>query len=344
MNRRAQAALLAALATLLLAPAAKAATYVPPRGQIFEGITDTRIPADFQDFATLVGKPHLPVVQAFHPWGTDPSEAIARWQSYRVRGVLSISTAPGYGLPGTISPREIAQGGGDDYLITLNHDIAQSARITYLRPLGEMNNGHNAYSATTGTGASRGPDYSHYWYRQAWKRIVIVVRGGGPAAQVNAQLAGIGLPALKKVGGHAVPAVLPAPQVAFIWCPLPDGSPAIGAQAAIKYWPGPEYVDWIGSDTYSKYPRFSYLNRFYKRFPGKPFAIGEWGVWDTDSPTWVRQLFRWQRSHPRVRMMIYHMSFGGRSNPLSLFRWPRSAAVTRSLVRGPRFPAYAPGT
>ena len=235
MHRRAQTTLLAALATLLLAAPARAATYVPPRGQVFAGITDTRIAADFQDYATLVGKPHVPVVQAFHPWGTDPSEALARWQGYRVRGVLSISTAPGYGAPGTISPREIAQGGGDDYLLTLNREIAAAGSITYLRPLGEMNNGHNAYSATTATGASRGVDFSHYWYKQAWRRMFIVVRGGGASSLVNSQLAGLGMPPLKKVGGHQVPATLAAPRVAFIWCPLPDGSPHIGAQAAIKY-------------------------------------------------------------------------------------------------------------
>lgn len=343
MHRRAQAALLAALAALLLAaPAARAATYVPPRGQVFEGITDTRIRADFQDFATLVGKPHVPVVQAFHPWGTDPSEALARWQHYRVRGVLSISTAPGYGLAGTISPREIAQGQGDDYLLTLNSEIAASGRVTYLRPLGEPNNGHNAYSALTAYGSSRGADFSQHWYRQAWRRIAIVVRGGGTSALVNAQLAALSLPPLRKIGGHPVPATLAAPQLALIWCPLVYGSPRVGAQSPIKYWPGPEYVDWVGTDTYSKYPAFPYLSRFYKRFAGKPFALGEWGIWDADSPAFVKRLFRWQRSHPRLRMMIYHMSFGGRSNPLSLFRWPRAAAATRFQTRGPRFPAYAP--
>ena len=327
---------------LVASPGATAAPYAPPKGQVWAGITDTRIAADFHDFATLIGKPHVPVVQAFHVWGTDPSEALARWQGYRVRGVLSISTAPGYGLPGRISPREIAGGYGDDYLLTLNRDIAQSGQITYLRPLGEMNNGHNAYSALTASGASRGADYSQAAYKQAWRRIVTIVRGGGAATQVNAQLAALGMPPIRKVGGRPVPATLASPPVAFIWCPLVYGSPRVGAQSPIKYWPGPGFVDWVGTDTYSKYPAFPYLSRFYKRFRGKPFAIGEWGVWDVDSPSFVRTLFRWQRSHPRLRMMIYHMSFGGRSNPLSLFRWPRSAAVARNQMRGPAFPPYAP--
>jgi len=59
-------------------------------------------------------------------------------------------------------------------------------------------------------------------------------------------------------------------------------------------------------------------------------------------PAFVKRLFRWQRSRKRVRMMIYHMSFAGRLGPMSLWRWPRSAAATRFQIRGPAFPAYAP--
>jgi hypothetical protein len=332
----------AAMAALALPSPAAAVPYLPPTGQLFFGATDTRSSADFNDFAGLMGKPHLPIVQAFHVWGTNPDEAVARWQGYHVRGVLSISTADGYGLPGRITPQQIALGEGDDYLLTLNRELAKTSSITYLRPLAEMNNGNNAYSSTTSSGASRGGGNASAWYKRAWRRMVIVVKGGETVAAANARLAALGLPPVQKKTKAALPTTLAAPQVAFIWCPLVYGSPRISSQAPQKYWPGPDWVDWVGSDTYSKYPAWSSLNRFYKTFRGKPFAIGEWAVWDADDPAFVKRLFRWQRKHKRVRMMIYHMSFAGRAGPMSLWRWPRSAAATRFQIRGSAFPAYAP--
>jgi hypothetical protein len=330
------------MAALALPSPAAAVPYLPPTGQLFFGATDTRSSADFNDFAGLMGKPHLPIVQAFHVWGTNPDEAVARWQGYHVRGVLSISTADGYGLPGKITPQQIALGEGDDYLLTLNRELAKTSSITYLRPLAEMNNGNNAYSSTTSSGASRGGGNASAWYKRAWRRMVIVVKGGETVAAANARLAALGLPPVQKKTKAALPTTLAAPQVAFIWCPLVYGSPRISSQAPQKYWPGPDWVDWVGSDTYSKYPAWSSLNRFDNTFRGKPFAIGEWAVWDADDPAFVKRLFRWQRKHKRVRMMIYHMSFAGRSGPMSLWRWPRSAAATRFAIRGSAFPAYAP--
>ena len=233
-------------------------------------------------------------------------------------------------------------GQGDEYLLTLNRELAKAASITYLRPLAEMNNGHNAYSATTSYGSSRGGGNSQLWYKRAWRRMVLIVKGAASVADTNARLAVLGLPPIQKTTKAALPANLAAPRVAFIWCPLVYGSPRIKSQAAKKYWPGSAWVDWVATDTYSKYPAWSSMNRFYKTFKGKPFAIGEWGVWDADSPAFVKRLFRWQRSRKRVRMMIYHMSFAGRLGPMSLWRWPRSAAATRFQIRGPAFPAYAP--
>jgi hypothetical protein len=339
--RFAVAAIMAVAGVTAAAPAS-ATTYVPPAGQVYLGDTDTRSASDFSDFAGLLGKPHLPITQAFHVWGTNPNEAVARWQGYDVRGVLSISTADGFGLPGKITPQQIALGDGDDYLLTLNRELAKTPAVTYVRPLAEMNNGNNAYSATTAYGGSRGSGNAQTWYKRAWRRMSIVIKGGQTVAAANARLAALGLPPIQQKGKAAVPATLAAPRVALIWCPLVYGSPRTSAQSPIKYWPGAAWVDWVATDTYSKYQAWSSMNRFYKAFKGKPFAIGEWGVWDADDAGFVNHLFRWQRHHKRVRMMIYHMSFAGRSGPMSLFRWPRAAAATRFQVRGSAYPPYAP--
>ncbi|MFN2611779.1 MAG: hypothetical protein ABR536_00235 [Solirubrobacterales bacterium] len=334
---------LAVTALALSAASASADPYAPPAGQVYEGINDTASAQDFQDFAGLLGKPHLPIVQAFHTWGTDPQQALDRWKIYRARGVLSISTARGWGLPEVITPRQIAMGEGDDYLLSLNSRIARSSEITYIRPLAEPNNSHNAYSAVSLTGAAKGGDHTQAWYRLAWRRMYVIVKGGDTRAAIDQRLATLGLPAIQQTGKAVLPDALPAPQVAFIWCPIVYGSPNVRANRPQKYWPGPAYVDWVGTDTYSKYPAFRYLSRHYRTFGGKPFAIGEWGVEERDNPLFVKHLFRWQRKHRRVRMMIYHMSFVGRSGPLSLYRWPQSSAMARLQVRSPfAYPAYAP--
>jgi hypothetical protein len=325
------------------AQAARAETYAPPAGQVYEGINDTAVTKDFTDFSALVGKPHLPIVQAFHTWGTDPKQALDRWRTYGTRGVLSISTSAGWGLPEVITPREIAEGQGDDYLLMLNSRIAKSGQITYLRPLAEPNNYHNAYTAISSSGGARGGDYSQAWYKAAWRRMYIIVKGGATTAVLNSRLAILNLPPIQQLDKTPIPATLPAPPVAFIWCPIVYGSPNVKANRPQAYWPGPAFTDWVGTDTYSQYPAFKYMTKFYKGFRGKPFAIGEWGVENADAPGFVRTLFHWQRSHKRVKMMIYHASFAGRDGPMSLFRWPQAAAVTRFQSRSPSvFPAYAP--
>ncbi len=334
---------LAAVAVLAIPPSAAGLSYAPPKGQVYAGVNDTAIEDDFRDFAELLGKPQLPVVQAFHTWGTDPREALERWTEYRARGVLSISTSRGWGYPAKISPRQIAEGEGDDYLLTLNSRLARSGQITYVRPLAEPNNWHNAYSAVNSNGSSRGAGNSQRWYRKAWRRMVTIVKGGGPRTAIDARLATLGLPPVQQVDDRALPAELAAPQVAFIWCPLVYGSPRTRNNAPARYWPGGAFVDWVGTDTYSRYPAFSYLHRHYRAFRGKPFAIGEWGVWGADDRGFVKRVFKFQRTHSRVRMMIYHYSFVGRGGPMSLFRWPLAAAAARFQMRDDTaFPANVP--
>ena len=57
--------------------------------------------------------------------------------------------------------------------------------------------------------------------------------------------------------------------------------------------PATAYVDWVGTDFYSKFPNFTGLDAFYKAFAGKPFAFGEWAIWGGDNPAFVDELFKW---------------------------------------------------
>ena len=77
------------------------------------------------------------------------------------------------------------------------------------------------------------------------------------------------------------------------WVPQTRGTPDIPANMPRAYWPGGEYVDWVGTDFYSRFPNFHWLDDFYRDFPGKPFVFGEWALWGADDPGFVNRLFGW---------------------------------------------------
>jgi hypothetical protein len=123
--------------------------------------------------------------------------------------------------------------------------------------------------------------------------------------------------------------------------PQVAGAPDTAANAPSAYWPGAAYVDWVGTDFYSKFPNWAGLERFYKHSYGKPFVFGEWALWGSDNPGFVHQLFAWARSHKRVRMLTYNQ--GNRSSgPFQLKLYPRGRVQLLKELASPTFPAYAP--
>jgi hypothetical protein len=121
----------------------------------------------------------------------------------------------------------------------------------------------------------------------------------------------------------------------MLWVPQTEGSPAIARNSAAAYWPGAGYVDWVGTDFYSRFPAFGKLETFYKAFR-KPFVFGEWGVWGGDDPGWVHQLFRFVNTHPRVRMMLYNQG-NDPSGPFRLGHFPGARAAIRSELGSGRY-------
>jgi hypothetical protein len=134
---------------------------------------------------------------------------------------------------------------------------------------------------------------------------------------------------------------LPRPKVAFLWVPQVAGAPDTRANSPSAYWPGGKYVDWVGTDFYSKFPNWTGLERFYRAFGGKPFAFGEWAVWGADDPSFVHRLFAWSRAHGRVRMLMYNQ--GKRpKGPFRLVHYPRSRRALAAELRAPRIAEFAP--
>lgn len=338
------AALAALLAGLLAgAGAASASTLVPPKPRVFFGVSDKGTAEEYFDFADLVGK-HPSLLETFHPWGNSLNKAYERWRETAVRPILHISTSDDQTLAELITPRQIALGAGDDYLLQLNDFFAKRALRAYIRPLGEPNRCLNPYSAVDCDGNQKGGGHSTLWYKQAFRRIYTIVRGGGDLATIDSILAGIGLPPVTRKKGEP-PTVLPPAPVAFVWSPLPAGSPRAPGNWPGNYWPGGRWVDWVGTDFYSQYPYWRDLNRFFyqRRWRRKPFALTELAVAGEDDPRFVKRLVAWTVKRSRVRMFVYYRGFGTADNPYQLGFYPRATNTLRRKIRRNSFPPYAWG-
>jgi hypothetical protein len=326
------------LVALLVFPAAAAAEpYTAPGNKVLWGGQGGYSAGHIRDFARQSGK-HPAVFNYFISWRA--SQPDMHWLSFRLadatrmrsRAMLSVSTDD-TGL----SPRDLARGGGDGFLVALNRQLAEHAGITYLRPLSEMNNGNNPYSPYDLAGRSRGAAFSTAWFKRAWRRLALIVRGG-PVADIDAKLRGLGLPPVRSSAG-----ALPEPQVALMWVPLSFGNPEIARNHPKHFWPGGAYVDWVGTTWYSPYRNSRAMHRLYSypKWRSKPFAFAEWGVWGADRADFVRQFFGFLKSRPRVRMAVYYQSASLKPE-FRLSTHPAARAALRRAVKWPRLAAYAP--
>lgn len=310
----------------------------PGPGKTFFGLTDTGVTSQFTEFSEAVGM-HPPVIETFRSWGDDLRGSIRRWQKAAARPVLHITTADPNDGHQLIDPRQIAQGYDDDYLVNLNYLFWSQRMRAYIRPLGEPNRCLNAYAAYDCDGNLVSIGQRPYWYKRAFRRMYLILHGGGKLAKIDARLAGAGLPPLRSSDG-VLPNGLPAAPIELIWSPLPSGSPGVPRNRPQRFYPGAGFVDWVGTDFYSGYPDWSSLTRLYERFRRKPFTLTEWGLNGSDDGGFVKRLFAWLRRHPRCRMLIYYQDFGSDS-AYRLQNYPTSLSVVRRKLRSPRFPEYA---
>jgi hypothetical protein len=325
--------LTALIAVVVALPAtASGAAFLPPSGKVFAGVSGGYEAASFQRETGA----HPSVFQFFGGWNQTTEYMFEGATAARSRLMIHLSTVRG--TSEQISPRGIARGGGDDYLLKLGRRISLYGGVTYIRLMAEMDGYWNAYCAYTASGRSKGAAYTTAQFRNAWRRTVLILRGG-PIATVNAKLHALHMPAVKGVGVNLLD--LPKPKVSFLWVPQVAGAPDTRANSPHAYWPGAKYVDWIGTDFYSKFPNWGGLERFYRGFRGKPFAFGEWAIWGADNPSFVHSLFSWSRKHRRVRMLMYNQ--GKLSNgPFRLVHYPRSRRALRAELRSKRIADFAP--
>jgi hypothetical protein len=330
------AALLSVLA-LTLPAAATADPYTAPGNKVLWGGQGGYTAGSIGAFTQQSGK-HPAVFNYFISWGA--SESSFHWLGFRLQdaenanahAMLSVSPEQ-TGL----SPKALATGGGDAFLVGLNRLIAEQGQIVYLRPLSEMNNANNPYSAYDQSGRLRGPAYTTSWFKKAWRRLALIERGGA-VATIDAKLKRLRLPPVRTGADE-----LPRAQVALLWVPLSYGNPEIPKNHPQNFWPGGAYVDWVGTTWYSPYKSTATMHSFYsfRKWRSKPFAFAEWGVWGRDDPGFVGQFFGFLKSHPRVRMAVYYQSASLKPE-FALSNHPASRAALRRAVKWPRLTGVAP--
>ena len=185
------------------------------------------------------------MLQDFFHWRVPlTTGALYRWGATDTRGVLSLSTATGDGR-GDDHPAPDRQRQGRPLLTRMARDIAETGQTVYIRLMAEMNGHWNAYSAYNSDGSARRHGHSTRWYKLAWRRFTLIVRGGS-RDKINRRLRGMGLPRILRAksendpvyeggpGGHpaADPEQMPRPRVAMMWVPQSFGSPNIRRQPA----------------------------------------------------------------------------------------------------------------
>ncbi len=337
-----QAKLIVGLALAIFfvtAAPATAGLLQPGPGKVFFGVSDTGVNSQFKEFSELIGK-HPPVIESFRSWAAPLTGAVRRWQRAMARPILHISTADPITGEERITPREIATGYGDTYLIFLNNLFWSKGIRAYIRPLGEPNRCLNVYASYDCEGKLRDAAHKPYWYRQAFRRMYILLHGGGKLEKIDRRLERAGLRPLNPEQGP-VPEGLPKAPVAVVWSPLPAGSPEVRWNRPERFFPGLAYTDWAGTDFYSAYPDWKALSAMYARYGRRrPFVLTEWGVENTDDPRFVRRLFVWVERHPRTKMLVYYQDFGS-SNPFRIQNFPASLGVIRRHVSSPEFPTWA---
>src|SRR5437764_1306169 len=185
------AACAVSLAAALCVASAKANPYLPPAGKVSAGVSGSITePGVVPSFDARAGK-HAPVVQTFVSWGYTRTRWLRMATAEHARAMVHITTVDGNGHE--ITPRAIAMGHGDAPIVRLTRAFADSGQVVYVRLMAEMNGSWNPYSAY-GPGYKGGAHSTHN-FKQAWRRIVLIMRGG-PVDQINARLHALGMPSV----------------------------------------------------------------------------------------------------------------------------------------------------
>ena len=324
--------------------------YEPADGRIYSGVSTRGVDAALDAFLAVSAQPSVAVHNRFNRRGDPEGFDVVLGDLKRkgLTGMISWSLFEGNFYSATTpggNHASIARGDLDGYILQRAAEVRAYGDPLFLRLHWEMNHDFFPWAVLGPDGQVRAGN-THADFRASWRRAVILFRGGSHAA-VDAALASAGLPGLT-VGDASIPAT---PNVAWAWVPGSDGGqPGDDIHA---YWPGDDYVDWAGVDWYPQSSGDAGLhqaraaapggpNELYRRYSalaeaaGKPFMIGEWGVFGQDRPAWVADMFAWLAERPMAKAALYFNIDAADANS-QLQDFPQSAAAFRSGIAGSRW-------
>ena len=301
----------------------------PPAGKVLLGVATKEGTARFD----LLTRHRHHIRSVYPPWGMDPVAMLEGARRDRVR--LMVHLKPRRRDPFLkLTLAQLARGRGDRHLIALSAAYNRSGRFVYVRPMSEMNGHWNFYCAFNKDGTARGPDWSTRRYRQAFQRIAIIMDGGS-RRWINRRLGRLGLNGVRFRFG----VIRPSGRVATVWNPQGTGKPAIPQNAPQAYWPGSPFVDIVAVDIlgWGRTGRAAWrpMDALYRRYPAKPFLVGEWGLVRYDAPSYLRRMFRYAADHRRVIALAW-FDGGRRQTGLRLRGKPLSLQVYRLRANAPR--------
>lgn len=136
-----------------------------------------------------------------------------------------------------------------------------------------------------------------------------------------------------------------AVNVAWVWAPNIENVPAASWNDMQNYYPGDDYVDWIGLSAYGTARNLpgtlfqDFVDRFKVR---KPIMIAETGIEEhggTVKADWITALHQWLLLNPAVGAVVWFDTDDDRSNPQNwrIDSSPSSLAAFKAMSDDPHF-------
>ncbi len=211
-------------------------------------------------------------------WNGSSAGVLKQGLNYTGARYLEIGWEP----KATITAAQIAQGYYDSYFKQwFTESITYSNRHNntdpvWIRAMSEMNGSWTF----VGNNAAWGGDPINY--RRAWRRMYNI------AEQVNA-----------------------ADKQVFLFSPNCTSYPDESWNEPVDYYPGDQYVDWIGMSVYTNYGLYpnDLIQPFATQWPYKPMIISEGSSYDSDDGVrWVNEWFDTQFNFPMIKALVWFNS------------------------------------
>ncbi|RYG58340.1 hypothetical protein EON80_27255, partial [bacterium] len=247
-------------------------------------------------------------------WRQNYASSLARVQRLGALSLIKFSTQD-YAWDNThkmFELKDIANGAWDDYFIEAARTVRDFKLPVFISVNHEMNGTWYPYSQAYPGSKTTAADYV-----EAWKRIVSIFKREG--------------------AGNA----------AFVWSPnVPD----VGGIPYTSYYPGDDYVDWVGISFYSG-NTMSAMDEIYRQLaPRKPFFITEWATAPEKNKfnslfpgefDWIRQFFAaLETRYPRVKAISWFNWQNG-DGDYRLTRVPAQAKAYAQDIAAPRYKSNA---